>query len=244
MIQEKKIDNLHVFKLFQNIKTRWDSICHMLIKALHLKKILQRYHDKHETKYLRLIETKWSQMQYFKNLIKLFCVFIKSIDQFKYIHQVFDIYDKLFDHLDQARHRLSRKKIAWKKIMLKDLIATNAKLRQYYAKTQDSLNHLYEKATLLCSNKKDAIFQNANWKIFNDETSWSETYWFALEKQFVDEYYDKEFVVKFRSKNLTRIDDLNILLNVDVSFSEDENEMTFYRKRNNSLISEILQYNF
>ncbi len=52
-------------------------------------------------------------MKYLINLIKLFYVFIKNIDQFKYfiIHQMFDIYDKLFDHLDQARYKLSRKKV-------------------------------------------------------------------------------------------------------------------------------------
>jgi hypothetical protein len=38
--------------------------------------------------------------------------------------------------------------------MLKDLITTDAKLRQYYAKIQDSLNLLYEKVALLSSNKK------------------------------------------------------------------------------------------
>jgi hypothetical protein len=46
--------------------------------------------------------------------------------------------------------------------MLEDLIATNAKFRQYYAKTQDSLNLLYEKVVLLSSNKKDVIFQESN----------------------------------------------------------------------------------
>jgi hypothetical protein len=49
-----------------------------------------------------------------------------------------------------------------KKIMLKKLIAANAKFRQYYAKIQKSLNHLYEKAILLTLNKKDAIFQNSS----------------------------------------------------------------------------------
>jgi uncharacterized coiled-coil protein SlyX len=148
----------------------------MLIRAFTLKKTLQRSHDKHETKYLKVFEVKWSQMKYLINLIKLFCVFIKRIDQFKSftIHQVFEIYDKLFDHLNRARTKLSRKKVAWKKIMLKELIAANAKLRQYYAKIQELLNHLYEKAILLTSNKKDAIFQNSSWKISNDETSWNE----------------------------------------------------------------------
>ncbi len=155
-------------------------------------------------------------MKYLINLIKLFCIFIKSIDQFKLfiIHQMFDIYDKLFDHLNQARNRLSRKKVAWKKTMLEDLIAANVKLRQYYAKTQDSLDHLYEKTTLLSSNKKDAIFQDSNWKIFNNETSWSETYWSIFEKQFLDEY-NREFVNNSRIKNRSRIDDLDLFLDVD-----------------------------
>jgi hypothetical protein len=103
----------------------------MLIKTFVLKKILQKYHDKHEAKYLRLIETKWSQMKYFIDLTKLFCIFIKRINQFKYftIHQIFEIYDKLFDHLDQARDKLNRKKLSWKRIMLEDLIAVDDKLR-------------------------------------------------------------------------------------------------------------------
>ncbi len=46
--------------------------------------------------------------------------------------------------------------------MLEDLITADDKLRQYYAKTQDSLDFLYEKATLLSSNKKDAIFRDSN----------------------------------------------------------------------------------
>jgi hypothetical protein len=125
----------------------------MLIKTFVLKKTLQKYHDKHEAKYLRLIETEWSQVQYFINLTKLFSIFIKKINQFKYftIHQIFKIYDKFFDHFDQARNKLNRKKLFWKRIMLKDLIAADDKLRQYYAKTQDSLNFLYEKTILLSS---------------------------------------------------------------------------------------------
>jgi hypothetical protein len=172
-----------VFKFFQNVKTRWDSTCHMLIRAFNLKKMLQRYHDKHEAKYLKIFDMKWFQMKYLIDLIKLFSVFIKRIDQFKSftIHQVFEIYDKLFDHLNRTRTKLSRKKIAWKKIMLKELIAANAKFRQYYAKTQKLLNHLYEKAILLTSNRKNAIFQRSNWKISNDEISWNEIYWSILQ---------------------------------------------------------------
>ncbi len=179
------------------------------------------------------------------NLIKLFCVFTKRINQFKLfiIHQMFEIYDKLFDHLDRARLKLSRKKISWKRIMLEDLIAANAKFQQYYSKTQDSLNCLYEKTTLLSWNRKDAMFQNSNWKIENDETFWNEVYWKTLKKQFLEKYHDK-LRSNSRSKQSFRIDDLNLLLNIDTSsfFAENQDELNLYRKRDKSTMIWIKQH--
>jgi hypothetical protein len=124
--------------------------------------------------------------------------------------------------------------------MLKDLITTNAKLRQYYAKTQNSLNLLYEKVVLLFSNKKDFIFQESNWKIFNDEKSWSEIYWLIFEKQFLEKYH-REFTSDSRIKNSSRINDLNLLFNVESSFKENENEIIFYRKKDiSSLLKNLI----
>jgi hypothetical protein len=45
---------------------------------------------------------------------------------------------------------------------MKDLNVMNEKLREYYAKTQDALSFLYEKATLLSSIKKNIIFHDNN----------------------------------------------------------------------------------
>jgi hypothetical protein len=211
----------------------------MLIRALSLKKALQRYHDKHEAEYLRVSDMEWSQVEYLIDLTKLFCVFTKRIGQSKSptIHQVFEIYDKLFDHLDRARTKLSRKKVAWKKIMLEGLIAADAKLRQYYAKTQGSLGHLYGKAALLTPNRKDAIFQGSNWKVSNDETPWNEVYWSALQDQYEEEYHG-ESASDSRGQHLSRIDDLDLLLNLDTSFRESEDEFTYYRKRGNFSIQQ------
>jgi hypothetical protein len=233
MIKKQNSENIHVLKLFQNVNTRWDSTCHMLIKALALRKALSMYHDKHEIEYLRLSDTEWSQVKYLIDLIKIFCVFTKTINQSKLstIYQMFDIYDKLFDHLDRARLKLSRKKISWKRVMLEDLVAANAKLRQYYSKTQESLNCLYEKTMLLSSNKKNVVFQNSNWKVENKETSWNEIYWKVLKDQFRDEYHDESRSYS-RRKQTSRINDLDILLNVDTSsFEKNQNEFDLYRKR-------------
>jgi hypothetical protein len=43
-----------------------------------------------------------------------------------------------------------------------------------------------------------------------------------------------KFVINSRNKSRTRIDDLNLLFNVDSSLEENENEFTLYRNRNNS----------
>jgi hypothetical protein len=60
MIKKQNNENVHVFKLFQNVNTRWDLTCYMLIKTLILKKTLSIYHDKYEIEYLRLFNTEWS----------------------------------------------------------------------------------------------------------------------------------------------------------------------------------------
>jgi hypothetical protein len=103
----------------------------MLIRALKLKSALSKYHDKHETEYLRLSFVEWSQIEYLIDFIKLFCVFIKMIDQSKQsiIHQVFEIYNKLFDHLNQTRERLSHKRVSWKRALMNEISATDVKLR-------------------------------------------------------------------------------------------------------------------
>jgi hypothetical protein len=150
----------------------------MLIRALKLRHALNRYHAKHEVEYLQLSFTEWSQIEYLIDLTKMFCVFIKLIEQSKQsiIHHVFDIYNKLFDHLEQARARLSRKRMLWKRALMLDIETADNKLRQYYVRTQKSLRHLYEKATLLFLNKKNVIFKNSNWTVSSFESTWENVY--------------------------------------------------------------------
>ena len=155
-------------KLIQNVATRWSSTCHMLIEEQKLRWTLNEYHSQHEAVYLQLTEQKWSQIEYLIELIKSFCVFIKMIEQIREstIHYVFEIYDKLFDHLNEARSRLFRKRSAWKLLLRDELTAANLKLRTYYEKTQSSLELLYEKAVLLISDKKNKMFLTSNLFIY------------------------------------------------------------------------------
>ncbi len=88
--------------------------------------------------------------------------------------------------------------------------------------------------TLLSSNRKDAVFQDSNWKVDHDETSWNKVYWIALKEQFVDKYHD-DFRTSSRRKQISRIDDLDLLLIIDISsFEENQNDLHLYRKQNKS----------
>jgi hypothetical protein len=120
----------------------------------------------------------------------------------------------------------------WKQTLFQKLIAANTKLRHYYFKTQDSLRQLYEKTTLLAFNRKNTIFQEKNWKISIDDLSWADVYWNALFEQFIEEYR-RENVSRFVSQTMSRIDNLDVLLdaNVYTSFEEIDDETEYYRSR-------------
>ena len=106
------------------------------------------------------------QIKYFINLIKVFCIFTQINDkrnQFT-IHEIFQIYDKLFDHLNNAKLKLTRKKTTWKKIVLKKLNKTYNKFCLYYVNTQNFLNFWYDRTTFLNFNRKNFIFREFNWQ--------------------------------------------------------------------------------
>jgi hypothetical protein len=119
--------------------------------------------------------------------------------------------------------------------MLKKLKATNNMLRNYYAKTQESLKQFYVKTTLLTSNKKDFIFQRINWKISSIETTWSDFYWDAMTTHFEEKYW-KTNDWKCVSQNFSLINDLNVLLNINVVslFDNEKHELPCYRNRDES----------
>ena len=64
-------------KMLQNVKTRWNSTCLMLIRAILLQKALQHwFHTKDDVciTSLALHDQKWQQVHYIVQLIKLFAL--------------------------------------------------------------------------------------------------------------------------------------------------------------------------
>jgi hypothetical protein len=188
--------------------------------------------------YLLLDNDEWSQIEYLIDLLKSFCLFIKTLSSTRTftINMIFKIYNRLFEHLKKTFHRLSRKRISWKKNLLKAIKTTQEKLTKYYNQTQNDLRLLYDKAILLHSTIDDSMFQIVEWKVKSDETFWHEVYWKAL-KEMYHEYKhqtsesiffnDKQTTFKFSSKIF---DDL-LNDNVEIQISAKKNEFTSYRRQ-------------
>ena len=61
------------------------------------------------------------------------------------IHHVFNIYNRLFDHIETETRQLKRKRVSWKIKLLKTLDAFNENLFHYYNQTQSGLGYFYGK---------------------------------------------------------------------------------------------------
>ena len=153
--------------LIQDVKTRWHSTCHMLIRAHKLcSHIMQWLHDDHHRETLGLTNVEWKQVEYLIELSLLYCQLGNAIAKTKSVtvHNVFPIYDSLFNHLRDSIARLKQKKDAWKRSILMGLIAARDKLHKYYSRTYGQRSDLAAIATILSPDLKLSAFDNITWE--------------------------------------------------------------------------------
>ena len=72
----------------------------------------------------------------------------------------------------------------WKKKLMSAIKIANAKLRDYYSKTQKNLEYLYDKTCLLCSFVDDTQFKNQNWEIEIKKQFFRDLYWKKLKANY------------------------------------------------------------
>lgn len=143
----------------------------MLDRARRIQSDINRYCDTHHHTRFKLNLEEWRQVEYLLLLTKPFFDFTSVLSKTRdvTIQHIFSIYNKLFNHLDQAEERLRRKSIPWKKNILTAIQAANAKLRKYYAQIDDQpYGSVYAIATILTPSKKLRYFDNADWRGHDD----------------------------------------------------------------------------
>ncbi len=130
--------------MIQDIKTHWNFICFMLLKALRLQDFIKSYISIYENENitfqkLSFNSEEWKHVQYFVELLKSFAIFI---DLLKHNHElninsIYIIFDVLFFHIKDHMITLKRKQRSWKHLLLKVLMQAWIKLFKYYV----NVNH-------------------------------------------------------------------------------------------------------
>jgi hypothetical protein len=235
--KQKRIKRVRSLKLFQNVSTRWNFTCHIFIRAHDLRSKITQFCIEYEVFYLLFNSNEWSQIEYLIDLLKSFCLFTKALSTIRTstINMIFKIYNRLFEHIEKITHRLSRKRVSWKKSLMKTLEATRIKLIKYYNQTQSELDLLYDKAILLHSTVEESMFHTSEWKIESDQTSWHKMYWNALKEMYHEDKYqtneNSSFHAKQFSENSSRT--LDDILNDEktIQIFSNENEFISYQRQ-------------
>jgi hypothetical protein len=210
----------------------------MLIRAHDLRSKITQFCIEYEVFYLLLNLNAWSQIEYLIDLLKSFCLFTKALSTTRTstINMIFKIYNRLFEHIEKITHRFFRKRVSWKKSLMKTFETTRIKLIKYYNQTQNELNLLYDKAILLHSIIEESMFHTFEWKIEFDQISWHKMYCNALKEMYHEyKYHTNEyssFHAKQFSKNSSKT--LDDILNDErtIPIFSNENEFTSYQRQN------------
>ncbi len=160
-------------------------------------------------KHLTLSKNEWDQVNYIIDLLRPFAVFTELIGTTRdpTIHQVFDIYNYLMEHLEIREARLKKKKRAWRTILCEGVEAARRKLIEYYSNTDSSSGYLYGFAILLNPAVKESFWYTKHWK---RDLEWQATYWVHLEQLYNKEYSSRSGIRKTIPTNLTRKPTINL----------------------------------
>ena len=148
----------------------------MIARARQLRPDLERLALEAPDFRIEFLENEeWSQLDYLLEILGPFRLFTDAIGATETgptIHNVFAIYNELFDHIDRQFEKLQRKRTPWKVKMRHALQNAAAKLREYYSKTYEDLGYLYACATILAPQYKLKTFEGVNWLADKDEQPW------------------------------------------------------------------------
>lgn len=158
----------------------------MLRRAKRLSLEFDRYCEQHEHPQFQLNKDEWRQVDYLLCLTEPFYRFTTRLSKTKNvtIHNVFRVYNTLFDHLEASIRQLRRKKMPWKQAMIRALEAGKTKLSVYYTQTDQMHSNLYAIGTILAPQHKLQFFSSKEW---GNDSEWRLKYKEDLQK-FIEPY--------------------------------------------------------
>jgi hypothetical protein len=207
----------------------------MLNRARKLQPVFDQYFITHSYVQFKLDQEEWRQVEYLLLITKPFFDFTNVLSKTRdvTVHNIFSIYNRLFNHLDTTEKKLKRKGVPWKKRMLQALRAAKKKLSKYYTATDnEAYGTVYAIATILCPSKKLRYFDNADWRGTNkkgEPVDFMKTYREVLQKEF-RRYQQQQQVTSEKEP-----------ANVQVSFDPVEDELDLLCESQTALQAEADQ---
>jgi hypothetical protein len=207
----------------------------------------------HSYTQFKLDQEEWRQVEYLLLLTKPFFDFTNVLSKTRdvTVHHVISIYNRLFNHLDDAESKLKRKAVPWKKRMLHALGAAKEKLSKYYTTIDtESYGTTYAIATILYPSKKLRYFDTADWR--GEDLYWMKYYRELLQKEFTR--YQQEVIPATEpadvqlstdpaeDEELAMLCDSQIPLQAEVDQPEDE--ITRYLSKGQRSLFLIVFYRF
>ncbi len=195
----QRIENFHksqrnfelYLKMIQDIKTRWNFICLMLLKALCLQVFIKSYISTHENENttlqkLSLNNKEWTSVQYLVELLKSFAIFTDLLERNceLSINAIYIIYDVLFFHIKDHITALKRKQRSWKRSLLKVLTQAWIKLFEYYADVSHDRKLMYNLENIIDSHQKLNLYKRSTWQ----DSDYKQRY----KREFID-YYARHY---------------------------------------------------
>ncbi len=197
----QKIENFHKFqrnfklrlKMIQDVKTHWNFICLMLLRALHLQVFIKSYISTHENKNtilqkLSFNNEEWTYVQYLVELLKSFAIFIDLLERNREfsINAIYIVYDVLFFHIKDHMTVLKRKQRFWKRSLLKVLTQAQIKLFEYYVNVSHDRKLMYNLENIIDSHQKLNLYEQSTWQ----DSDYKQRY----KREFID-YYARHYAL-------------------------------------------------
>jgi hypothetical protein len=211
MIRSKRVQLERVLHLIIDVITRWDSTCHMIVRALHLRPVINRYcQEKEYATPFSLQETEWKQIEYLVDLVRPFNFLTSTVGKTKGITLPYalGIYDQLYESLFESRRRLvaKRRKYPWVEQLIKGIEAAEAKIDKYYQKSYGDLGSVYAIGAILNPKTKLDSFDPEYCWLNPAGVEWREEFEGQFREMYCRNYKDKARSVE----HLQHIRDANI----------------------------------
>ena len=135
----------------------------------------------------------WKMVEYILQVLEpmRFCTLWMSKTRGPTIHRVFDVYDAIFDHLDDQIFLLSKKRMRWKVEIREALEKAREKASKYYGKTENPRGLLM--ALGACLNPYTKLEPFRVWDATEaDEIPGAKTYTEKYRQLFI-QYYNKHY---------------------------------------------------